>query len=302
METPTLLYDWHWAQPAPRAVVLLVHGAGEHCGRYTWVAEQLNQQGLAVLGTDLPGLGQSGGRRGHIESFERYLDVVDRLWQRATALYPGLPVVLLGHSMGGLITVRWLQTRSTHDPLAAVVLSSPCLDLCLPVPPFKANLARWLNRIWPTLSQPNGIASSDVSRAPDTINHYTTDPLIVRNVSVRWFSELSAAMRKATASASTFPAPTLILQAGSDRLVSAPATRSFSDRLSAPNKHFHLYESLFHELLNEPEREQVFQDLMAWLNTVLPVAASASDLSSSAGESPDDFQAQRAHSSGGFSS
>jgi lysophospholipase len=270
------LKDWHWQTHGARAVVLLVHGAGEHCGRYQWLASEWQRRRYAVLGTDLPGLGKSGGRRGHIDSFDDYLRVVDRLVRRAEELYPSIPHILFGHSMGGLIAVRYLQTRPDHGTrLAATVLSSPCLELALSVPRFKAKMAGLLDRIWPRLVQPNGIVATDVSRSLDVVRDYHADPLLVRHVSVRWFMELQRAMTAAMAKPSQFSVPILILQAGADKLVSPAATQRFAEQLKAPRKKFILFEQCYHELFNEPERELVFKEMAQWLEEVVTMQAEA---------------------------
>ncbi|MCL6627174.1 MAG: lysophospholipase [Alicyclobacillus shizuokensis] len=264
------LKDWHWPTHGARAVVLLVHGAGEHCGRYEWLASQWQRRRYAVLGTDLPGLGRSGGRRGHIDSFEQYLHVVDRLVRRADELYPNIPHILFGHSMGGLIVVRYLQTRpQAQRNLRAAVLSSPCLQLSMTVPRFKARMATVLDRVWPRLQQPNGIQADSISRSAEVVHAYANDPLLVQTVSVRWFMELQRAMAAATAHPSRFSIPVLILQAGADKLVSPEASRRFADQLRAPNKRFLLFEACYHELFNEPERELVFAEMVKWLDEVM---------------------------------
>lgn len=259
------LHVWHWPAQEARGVVALIHGAGEHGKRYEAVAADWNRAGYAVLGVDLPGHGLSEGPRGHIDRFDRYLDAVDTTFQEITALYAGFPVILFGHSMGGLIAVRYVQTRGLPDSIQAIILTSPCLDLSLRVPPMKVRLAKLLRRIYPSFRQPAGILPSNVSRASDIVDAYANDPYIVRSVSVNWFLELDSAMRAAREQGTTFPVPTLILQAGSDHIVSSAATERFAHDLMAPRKDFRLYPACYHELLNEPERHEIFSDILDWL-------------------------------------
>ncbi|WP_051343532.1 alpha/beta hydrolase [Alicyclobacillus herbarius] len=264
------LKDWHWPTHGARAVVLLVHGAGEHCGRYQWLASQWQRRRYAVLGTDLPGLGRSGGHRGHIDSFEEYLHVVDRLVRQADELYPNIPHILFGHSMGGLIVIRYLQTRPHHHHhLRAAVLSSPCLELTMTIPRFKARMATFLDKVWPRLIQPNGIEAGHISRSAEVVAAYRQDPLLVPYVSVRWFMELRRAMAAAKTASSRFRIPVLILQAGADKLVSPEASERFAKRLEAPHKRFVLFEGYYHELFNEPEKEVVFSEMAKWLDEVM---------------------------------
>lgn len=265
------LYERHWPAVSGRAVVVLVHGAAEHCGRYDHVAKHFNAAGFGVLGFDLPGLGQSPGRRGHVDSFEDYLQAVDHVITRAADLYPELPIVLYGHSMGGLITVRWLQTRSgLHKQLLrGVILTSPCLDLSMKVPSALHRVAVMLERVWPTMSQSSGIPAKHVSRDADVVAKYVTDPLMVPKVTVKWYMELYRNMEEARGNAVSFSIPTLILQAGDDRIVSSAATRDFAVSLVAPDKEFHELPGLYHEVHNEPEREDVLNTMTAFLDRTL---------------------------------
>jgi len=265
------LHEWHWPVPQPRGVLALIHGYGEHCGRYTSFADACNNMGLAVVGFDLPGLGQSSGRRGHVESFRDYIDAVNQLVEYIQSIYPNVPIILFGHSMGGLVAVRYLQTQIVSPQICCVVLSSPCLRLSLPVPTAKIRLARLVNRIWPTLTQHSGVRAEHVSRTPDIVQRYGADPLMVGIVTVRWFNEFQQAMERAQVP-TELSVPILVLQAGHDRLVSAEANRTFVEHLNAPDKAFRIYENCFHELLNEPEAPTVRQDIFAWLEAHLPAS------------------------------
>ncbi|MDQ0189566.1 lysophospholipase [Alicyclobacillus cycloheptanicus] len=269
------LYESHWPVPSPRGVVVLVHGAGEHCGRYDHVAKWLNEAGYAVLGQDLPGHGKSSGRRGHVDSFELYLDAIDRMVQRVNDLYADIPKFLYGHSMGGLSVVRWLQTRPepTKRLLQGIILTSPCLELSLPIPPLLMRVAAVIDRLWPTFTQSNRIPAEIVSRHPDVVARYGTDPLILHKVTVRWVMELQRSMMAARAGEASFPAPTLILQAGQDRLVSPAATRAFVQRLSAPRKVYHEFSEYYHELHNEPERDEVLAMITSFLDSCTQATA-----------------------------
>lgn len=258
------LHETHWPHERPQAVIALLHGYGEHCGRYTRFAQACNGADLAVVGLDLPGHGQSVGRRGHVESFYSYVDACQQLLNRAHARYPNVPVILFGHSMGGLIAVRFLQTHATPDYLAGLILSSPCLSLSLPVPSRKVRLAKILNRVWPTLAQKSGVRAEHVSRTPDIVERYRSDPLIVNTVTVRWFVELQNAM-ESSITPTTFDIPVLLLQAGQDRLVSVSVNESFIEQLVSPAKTYRLYQNCFHELLNEPEAPTVTNDLLTWV-------------------------------------
>ncbi len=267
------LHEWHWPVESPRGAIALVHGAGEHCGRYEHVAKWLNGASYAVLGQDLPGLGRSPGLRGHIDRFDDYLPVVDAIRDRLSELYRGVPQFLYGHSMGGLIAVRWLQSHPEAQGLQGVVLTSPSLDLSLPVSPALRRIAGALERIAPTLRISPEIPPQAVSRHPEVVASYGSDPLVVRKSTVRWAMEFQRGMEAARSSPAEFPAPTLILQAGDDKLVSPAATRTFAERLHAPRKEYRAFDGYYHELHNEPERDEILGIITAFLDSTLAAPA-----------------------------
>ena len=270
-----MLHEWHWPLESPRGTVALVHGAGEHCGRYAHVAQWLNASGYAVLGQDLPGLGRSPGPRGHIDRFDDYLPAVDAMLDRLDALYPSVPRFLYGHSMGGLIVVRWLQHRpeSPERSLSGIVLTSPCLDLSLAIPPALLRFGAALERVWPTLSQSNRIPPDAVSRSPEVVRGYASDPLVQHRVTVRWAMELQRAMEAARAGNAAFPVRALVLQAGEDRLVSPAATRAFVERMDKANAEYREFPGCYHELHNEPERDAVLTAITEFMDRSLAVQA-----------------------------
>lgn len=264
------LYTRHWPVAHPYGAIALVHGAAEHSGRYEDFAKDCNEAGYAVMATDLPGHGRSEGRRGHVHSFTDYIDTVNDTFTKLAAVYPTMPTILIGHSMGGLTAIRFLQTRNIPDTLCAAVLSSPCLDLSFEIPTIQLYLAKIVDRIWPTFSQSNGIKPENVTRSTEVISRDLQDSFILHKVTARWFMELQRSMAAARNDTQPFPVPTLILQAGSDRLVSASTVQKFAEQLHAPVKEFRLYPDCFHELFNEPEREQILADMFQWLKNSIP--------------------------------
>ncbi|KEO82023.1 alpha/beta hydrolase [Tumebacillus flagellatus] len=269
LHTQILPADTAHSRSVPLTVVL-VHGAGEHSGRYGHVIEALQKHGISVITGDLPGHGRSGGISGHVDSFDEYLDSVEK-WMRLAEEQSGESghVLIIGHSMGGLVTTRYLQERGTNHPnLIGAVLSSPCLKLALEVPPWKKSLAGVLNSLAPRLRMASGIKPSDVSRHPGVVSEYGSDPLMGRKVSVRWFQELGHAMESAVAKAGQITIPLLVMQAGQDRLVDAAVAPVFYNKLPAhPLHQFVPYHNLYHELFNEPEREEVLDTTLSWIET-----------------------------------
>ncbi|MBO8162198.1 MAG: alpha/beta hydrolase [Brevibacillus sp.] len=250
-----------------KGIVVLVHGTAEHSGRYEHVAAYLNRCGYSVYSGDLPGWGRSTGRKGHIAVFQDYLDVVEG-WvsdaegeKRST----GCSVYLMGHSLGGLIAVRFIQRYGQRHLLDGLILSSPCLKLRIVPPVWKVRLAQTLNRLWPTLRLSNEIAPWQVTRDEAVREAYQTDPFVYNKVSVRWFCELQQAMQAALAEADMVTLPLLVVQAGDDQLVDPGGAEHFVNRAAAGDKTFRLFPELYHEVLNEPEREMVLAEIADWL-------------------------------------
>lgn len=250
-----------------RASLLIVHGAGEHSGRYEHVINWFLQREIAVFAGDLPGLGRSPGKRGHIDRFSDYVTVVKEWARKAKADFPEVPLLVLGHSVGGLITIRLLEDPEVDGTgIAGAILSSPCLRLKMNVPEWKQKMAQFIGKIMPSLQIPNGIDPAIVSRSPEIVRKYAEDPYVEKLVSVRWFEELQSAMQQALLEAGKVSHPILLLQAGADRLVEPEAIHPFMERVPAYDKTMKVYPGLYHEILNEYEKQQVLDDILEWVN------------------------------------
>lgn len=247
--------------------IVLVHGAADHCGRYGHVIEALTGAGYAVVTGDLPGHGRTEGLAGHVDSFDEYLDCLDGWIEQARALSQSGRVVVVGHSMGGLITVRYLQMRGQlHPEVVGAVVTSPCLKLQMEVSGWKQWLADRLDTWSPRLRMASGIDPANVSRTQKVVEAYGHDPLCGGKVSVRWFQELNRAMAAARAGTFGMQVPMLFMQAGDDRVVDARASEAFFNALPPQEGHaYEAYPQCYHELFNEPEQEQVIQKMLEWL-------------------------------------
>jgi len=247
-----------------KAVIVIVHGAGEHSGRYGWLIRKWNEHGYHVVIGDLPGQGKTTGLRGYIRSFDDYIETVMR-WIKEAKRFQ-LPLVLLGHSMGGLVIIRTLMTKSL--PVQAVILSSPCLGLVQYPPKWLEALSKALNFIWPKLQvqanhPPGSGTRNEEIKAKDAL-----DPLYNRKITVRWYRELRRAMKLAHEQADAFPnIPLLILQGGDDRIVNKRDVKRWYDRLQIDAKIYKEWHGLFHEVFNEPEREEVFSHALQFVQT-----------------------------------
>ena len=254
--------EWHPDAPA-RGVVVLVHGLAEHSGRYAGLVGRLTAEGLAVHALDHRGHGRSPGARAQVGRFAWLVaDVATRL-AAARAAHPGLPLILLGHSMGGAIA---LATALAHpEGIKALVLSAPAIGVDPAVPALRVALARVLSRLLPGAGVLR-LDASLVSRDAAVVRAYEADPLVHRGaVPARTAVELLEAMAAFPAAVGALRIPTLVLHGTADGLVPIRHVEPVWQRLGSPDLTVHRYTGLFHEVFNEPEREQVFDDLAAWI-------------------------------------
>jgi len=264
--TPDLqlaLRDWPLADhPNASAQVLIVHGLGEHSGRYEHVAQKLNSWGYAVRSFDLWGHGLSDGERGSMRDAHAMLDdlaaVVDHT--RKT-MPPGQSLVLLGHSLGGLLAARFVSLRMR--PIDALVLSSPALDPGLNA--FQKLLLATLPGIAPNLRVGNGLQVKYLSHDPAVVAAYQADPLVHDRICARLALFIAQAGREVLATAPQWNTPTLLLFAGQDKLVSPQGSRDFLKLAPGAMVQSLCFDALFHEIFNESDASNVFAALQQWL-------------------------------------
>ncbi len=250
----------------PRAVACLVHGLGEHCGRYQHVAAALNGAGYAVLACDQRGHGRSGGKRGVIPSYEALMADIDLLLAQAEQRFPGKPRFLYGHSLGGNEVINYALR---HRPdIAGVVSTSPGLRTAFKPPALQLAAGRLMNRLWPAFTMSNGLELAAISRDPAVVTAYQADPLVHDRLSARLGVSLLESGEWAIANAGQFPVPLLLMHGTADRLTSHEASQAFAAR--APNCTLKLWEGLYHETHNEPEKKEVVGFIVTWLDAHNP--------------------------------
>ena len=259
--------------PAPgpaRAVVVVVHGLGEHAGRYHGLAECLHEWGFAVWAHDHYGHGESSGPRGGLPSELRLVDDLALVIDDARRENPGLPVVLLGHSLGGLVVASLIARGVRH--VNAAVLSSPGLDPGLNG--FQKLLLAVLPRIAPDLRVGNGLDDNYLSHDPAVVQAYRDDPLTHDRIGGRLARFLAYEGEAVQQRAANWPVPTLLLYAGDDRLVRPAASRAFAAAAAPSGKvEAQCFDTLYHEIFNELEADPVFEALQRWLNRRFPQRA-----------------------------
>lgn len=267
------LYCRAWAPADPVGVVVIVHGLAEHGGRHGETAAFLARNGWAVYAGDLRGHGRSpdmpGAGRVHVNRFTDYFLDVAALTGLARTHHPRLPLYLLGHSMGGLITLSYVLEKP--QGLAGAVISSPALGVH---PDFKPPailrlLVRVLDRLAPRLRFPSDLDTEAISRDPNVVRAYIEDPLVSRKVSARWYAEILRAMDRAHAHAGQLQLPVLLMQSGSDRLVDPAAPARWAEAAPAGRVERVNWEGLYHEMFNEPEKSEVRGRTLEWLQARL---------------------------------
>jgi alpha-beta hydrolase superfamily lysophospholipase len=264
------VYNWPLPeQQRPRAVVLIVHGLGEHAWRYDALARQFNAWGFSVRVFDQRGHGESAGARGVLPAEDALLhDLAEVLADtRLRQADPwGCPVLLLGHSMGGLVAATFVRRQMA--PVDALVLSSPALDAGLGVAQkaLVALLLRWA----PTLALANGLDASRLSHSAEVVKAYQQDRLVHTRISARLARFIDVNGPLAINAAAQWVVPTLLMYAGADALVRPAGSRAFAAQAPAALVSSHCFEGLYHEIFNELDARPVLDTLHAWLERQLP--------------------------------
>ncbi len=242
-------------------VICLVHGFGEHSGRYHHVAKMFNNRGWAVLACDHRGHGKSEGQRGHTPYYEHLLDDMENLLLQAEQLFPTSTKILYGHSMGGNIMTNYVIQR--NPKIKGTIVTGPFYRTASPPPKFLWLLARIMNKIWPSFPNKVPLEANHISRDKAIVEAYVNDPMVHNKMSARMGYELIKKGEQAIEQANMVKSPLLILHGEDDQLTDFNGSKSFVTKAN-DNVTFIPYKGLFHELHNEPEKETVFKDIINW--------------------------------------
>jgi alpha-beta hydrolase superfamily lysophospholipase len=274
-----------WEVDAARAALLVVHGHGEHSGRYEDFAARMGEAGFSVYAFDLRGHGRSEGRRGHARSFDVLLQDVDRFRREVEGLIaPGTPLFLLGQSLGGLIVLRYVQ--ELQPPVRGAVLVAGGLAEARGVERWETLLAPLTAKLLPALPFHTRLRAEDLSHDPAVVQAYRDDRYVHDVITPRLFAGISTAMGLAFQHADRVRVPLLLLLPGDDRVVNTPRSLAFARALPARDVETRVFPRLRHEPLNEGERGRVIAELRTWLAARIAASAGA------AGD-PDGGAAQR---------
>ena len=257
---------WEPVDIPQKAVVCLVHGLGEHTSRYTHVAQAFCNQGFALFGFDLRGHGQSDGKHGHFESIELVLQDIDILLEQARECYNGFPIILFGHSLGGVLVLYYTLTRKPS--IKAVIATNPGLITAIEKQPLKVLTAKILGSLIPKATLSSGLMVTAISRDPEVVKAYKHDPLVHNKVSLGFGKIMLAVTKWTLAHANQFPLPLLLMYGSKDAIAFPEGSKKFAGQIPKGCQLVE-WEGAYHELHNEPEKKMVFEKIVRWMKELL---------------------------------
>lgn len=246
-----------------KAVVVLVHGFAEHLGRYDFFTEKLLESDITVYRFDNRGHGKSGGKTGHLNDFKDYVSDTDLIVEKAIEENPNLPIFMIGHSMGGFIA--FLYGLKYGDKLRGQVLSGAATDYNPEIQGLKGILIKVANKIYPDLMIKNDL-SEMISRDREVVRSYQSDSLVFDKATAGFYYQfLIEGTNYLVVNRHSYTCPCLILHGEKDKIISKDVSEKLFDSIATDDKALRIYEGLYHEILNEPEKELVFADILKWI-------------------------------------
>ncbi len=260
----TNLFVQAWSEnDRPQGILLLVHGLGEHSGRYQNYVNYFVPRGYALYAFDTRGHGRSGGRRVYVDRFQQYVDDIRLIVADIRSNHDSPKPFILGHSLGSLMVLSYgLQSP---DEVAGVIVTGTALRDALELPPWKRSLAGVFSRVAPAIQMNNGVSPSYLSHDPDVVAAYKRDPLIQLTGTPRLLTETEATRAYLFREAQAWRTPLLILHGGADRVCLPGGAQAFYEQVPPGLAQLIIYEGLYHEIHNEPARSEVFSDIERWL-------------------------------------
>ncbi|UOB17731.1 alpha/beta hydrolase [Abyssalbus ytuae] len=260
------LFGQYWMPQKIKAVVLLVHGMGEHSGRYSdFVVPELIYKQFGVITFDHFGHGHSEGKRGHCPGYQALLDSVKEVFKKTEEVFGNIPVFLYGHSMGGNVVLNYIMRR--QPGIKGAVVTSPFLKLAMQPPKWKMIVGRVMQKVYPSITLPSGVDPKTISRIDSEVQKYMDDKLVHDKISPNFSFPVMEAGEFAIDKSHTLSVPLLVLHGTGDKLIDHKATVEFAK--TAPYTTLKLYEDAYHELHNDMEREDVINTIIEWMESNL---------------------------------
>ncbi|KGL62722.1 alpha/beta hydrolase [Polaribacter sp. Hel1_85] len=261
----TNFYGQTWEAENTKAVVVLVHGMGEHSSRYNHVAKKLNENNISLVAFDHFGHGKTSGKRGHNPSFEAVLESITKTIEKAKELFPNKPIFLYGHSMGGNAVINYTLTKN-HN-LKGTIATSPFLKLAFQPPAIKLALGKLLQKIAPSITMGNELDANDMSRDKTEVKKYINDPLVHHKISPNFSLTFIDSGKWAIDNATNLKTPMYLLHGTGDKIIDHKGTQEFANKSDKAT--LKLYKGGYHELQNDLCKDEMLQDIVDWLNSQL---------------------------------
>jgi alpha-beta hydrolase superfamily lysophospholipase len=264
----TKLFTRAWLPDAVQSdwkgVICLIHGFGEHVGRYVHVADFFNKNGYAFIGMDTRGHGQSEGKRGHTPQYDVYLDDIQLFLNDVKSKYKSTPLFLYGHSMGGNLVLNFVLKRKPD--IVGLVASGPLIQLSFKPKPGTITLGKIMRSVYPTLTLPGGVVPEHISKDPSVVEAYKNDPLVHSTITAAAGIGLTEANAWLDTYNGALSTPALIMHGDDDKLTSQPASEAFSKRVQGDIT-YKIWRGMYHEIHNEPDKIQVLTYMLGWLDS-----------------------------------
>ncbi|MGE5389838.1 MAG: lysophospholipase [Deltaproteobacteria bacterium] len=257
---------WHSCTvEKPLGLVILVHGLGEYGGRYSNLINRLQGENISFYTVDHRGHGRSQGKRGHLEYFLDYIEDLKLLVDMAHNQHPELPLIMLGHSMGGAIAARYALEHPAD--IDALILSAAGIKPKRAVPGWQDRLARFLSRVAPAATFPNGLSADDLSHDPQVVKDYVDDPLVHNKITARWYTEMLNNSQQVLSRAPELAMPLLVIHGEGDRIVDISGSEQIFKAAGTADKQYKTFPGLYHETMNEKQadREEVLNVIASWI-------------------------------------
>jgi len=263
----SIYYQYWLPENPPKAVLLVIHGVNEHCGRYQHLAAYFTDKDYAVYGLDHIGHGKSSGTRSFVEDISSLISPILTYLDMIKEWHPGIPVYLIGHSMGGLIGANFLIDN--QDKVQGAVLSGTLTLVPEYVSDFTLKIGQLLSTIMPKLRL-IALDSTGISRDPAIVQAYKDDPLVYNGkMTARISNVMNDGISRISSKASNINIPVLLLHGGDDPICDPECSKYLHNLISSQQNKLIIYDDLFHEIYNEPEQETVFKDILKWLDELI---------------------------------